>query len=131
MCRDEGYTPDDPFTVKDYIDFMMERLSQGAYTGMRDYVFTGNFILRKKYKLPKGKLNYPQILSVGYDSGLLKWSLTKTKVFSWCGYTDDDGELGVTLDPEYKLPYMVFVPCGQEGQYFDAMNNDQVFEFES
>jgi len=127
FCRDEKYNPDSPFTVQDYLDFMMYRLPDGNYTGMRDYVFTGSFALRKKYKLPAGKLNYKQILAVGYDSGLIKWGLTSMRVFSWTGYTDDDGELGVTLDPTYELPYMVFIPWGSDEHYFDAMN-DEVFE---
>ena len=123
ICFRDGITPDNPFVVSDYVDFMMEKLPKGSYTGMRDYVFTGSFALRKLYKLPSGKLNYQQILAFGYDAGKIKWSPAAMRLFTWCGYTDVDGGKGVYLDENYKLPFMAFVPWGHDEAYFDDLND--------
>lgn len=120
-CFDLDLTPSEPFGFTDFCDFFLPDLPQGEYTGMRDYVFTGDFDLRKVYKLPAGKMNYKQLLAIGYDSGKIRWSPTKLSTFAWPGFIDEDGERGVYQNTEDNLPFMVFTPFGFNDYYFDDL----------
>lgn len=116
MLRSNQFDESMPFDFECYSMFMAGKLPQWSSTGMRDYIFTSGRFLRNRLKLPAGKLNYKQILVIGYKDDEVKWNLARTYAFAkpahwegggWKYYVDDMG-----------LPYYAYNQFGFEDRCY-------------
>lgn len=108
-----------------FADYMMMYLPSFSATGMRDYVFTSGRFLRDQIKLPAGKMDFRQILSVIWKDDRIGCSPCKSSYAfarparfeggEWKYYTDDN-----------NMPFLCFHRDGVLKKYFEYKENCNV-----